>query len=217
VALLVGVVDRWVEQISNNLLDEGVMKNPIVVTRAGRKKDQWIVIDGMHRFAALKELEIPHIVVYEVDYQHADIALAGWDTLVFRPFKARHFLQSLSSMDPHDGTCYHLERVERVQDAQSAVDAREALVAVTDRHGPYYLLRMKRRATVDQCVQASRTIDMALDAQGYRPLYALMRWPSMTTSGRRPQGLSSARTIPKTKLWNGPPPANVSHARAHAT
>lgn len=160
-----GVVNRWVEHIAHNLLDEGVMKNPIIVTRVGRTHNKWIVIDGMHRFAALRQLEIPHIAVYEIDYQHADSALGGWDALVFRPFHAQTFLRKEFKHG------YRIEKVGSAKEAKAAVDTRAALIAATDRRGPFYLLTKGHHATVDQCARTSQKVDMALDAQGYRPLY----------------------------------------------
>jgi L-serine kinase (ADP) len=160
-----GVVDRWVDAIAANLLDQGLMKNPIVVTKPDRKRRR-IVIDGMHRFAALRKLEIRDVVVYEVDYADDAIRLAGWDALTFRPFRATEFIRTLAL--PKNWT---VKTVRDAASAQQAVDDRRALVAIGDRRGKFALVVPRRRATVAQCVSTSRRIDSHLDAEGYRPLY----------------------------------------------
>lgn len=162
-----GVVPRWVDQIAHGLLDEGVMKNPIVVTKAPGRAPRWVVIDGMHRFAALRKLEIPHVVVYEIEYLTDTIQLAGWDALILRPFSAQRFVaqhlrghRSLRITTTRDGAA-----------AQQAVDRREALLAVGDQRGTFYLLHSTQRASVERCVRLSQQADTALDIGGFRPLY----------------------------------------------
>ncbi len=159
-----GVVPRWVDQIAANLLNEGVMKNPMVVTtphRGGKR----IVIDGMHRFAALRKLEISHAVVYEIDYASPDVALGGWDALTLRPLRVQEFLIRLFAERG-----YQLKSSVSIAAAQQAVDQRRAVLAAYDGRR-VYTLNPKKKATVEECVVVSQQLDAALDADGYRPLY----------------------------------------------
>ncbi|MBI2344151.1 MAG: ParB N-terminal domain-containing protein [Deltaproteobacteria bacterium] len=158
-----GVVAAWVTQIASSLRDEGVMKNPIIVTKAGRAGRR-IVIDGMHRFAALRQLEIPDVAVYEIDYADDQITLGGWDVLTFRPFQARTFLAH------HFPRC-RIETTRELAVAQRTVDARTALVAARDRRQTFYLPVPPRTISVEDCVREGRRLDDALDAEGYRPVY----------------------------------------------
>ncbi|MBI4239027.1 MAG: hypothetical protein HY696_11530 [Deltaproteobacteria bacterium] len=162
-----GVVRRWVEAIMTNLLDEGVMKNPIIVSRLQGRTPRWIVVDGMHRFAALRALEIRDILTYEIDYHDPKIGLAGWDTLLLRPVQARRVVENVFGKD----RSFVVTRVDNADAARRAVVARDAILAVGDRSSRFYLLGARRRATVETCVQACARMDAALDADGFRPLY----------------------------------------------
>lgn len=162
-----GVVRKWVEAIMTNLLDEGVMKNPIIVSRLKARTPRWIVIDGMHRFAALRALQIRDILTYAIDYDDPQIGLAGWDTLLLRPVQAQRLLANVFGKD----RAFSTTRVADAETARRAVTTREALLAVGDRSGAYYLLAARRRATVETCVQTCARMDAALDADGFRPLY----------------------------------------------
>lgn len=67
-----GIIEKLVDQIASNFKNDGVMKNPIIVTlHQGRT----IVLDGMHRFAAIEQLGIPDILVFEVDYFSKEVVL----------------------------------------------------------------------------------------------------------------------------------------------
>lgn len=67
-----GVVQKWVDQIADTIQNDGIMKNPIIVTA---HEGHYVVLDGMHRFAALQQLKIPDILVFEVDYISKEIVL----------------------------------------------------------------------------------------------------------------------------------------------
>lgn len=184
-----GVVPRWVEKIAANLLSEGVMKNPIIVTRPiprdvrrtqdaarrvayARRRTQnagrYIVIDGMHRFAAFQRLEVPDIVAYEIDYDDAAITLEGWDALVLRPFTALPFLRRAATTL---GGGYRVQRVPDLAAAQALLDARRAVIAATDRGGRWHVIARRGPITVEALVRASEVIDRTLDAADYRPVY----------------------------------------------
>lgn len=67
-----GIVKKLVDQIASHFRNDGVMKNPIIVTlHQGRT----VVLDGMHRFAAVEQLGIPDILVFEVDYFSKEVVL----------------------------------------------------------------------------------------------------------------------------------------------
>lgn len=161
-----GVVDAWVGQIANNLLDAGVMKNPIIVSHL-RKGGKRVVIDGMHRFAALRRLEIPHVMVYEIDYMDPEVRLAGWDALTFRSINAHKLINELFG----DQKKFSIERTQSAVEAQNALRTRQALLAIGDRRGSFFLLCSKRAPSVDSLVKVSQKVDLSLDEKGFRPLY----------------------------------------------
>ncbi len=161
-----GVVKRWVDEIATNLQDAGVMKNPIIVTRPDRRGRR-IVIDGMHRFAALRALEIADVLVYEIDYESDEIQLSGWDAMILRSFDAKKFLHKHFT----NTRGITMTTTRKAETAAAAVNTRAALAAVGDRRGPFHLITRGHTATVDECVQCSVQIDTALDAARLRPVY----------------------------------------------
>ena len=56
-----GVVAEWTEKLKLNIDHDGIVKNPIIVTR---HQGHYIALDGMHRLTALKALGCRDIVVY---------------------------------------------------------------------------------------------------------------------------------------------------------
>lgn len=67
-----GVVPKWVDEIAGAITKDGMMKNPIIVTA---HESCYVVLDGMHRFAAIQQLRIPTILACEVDYFSQEIVL----------------------------------------------------------------------------------------------------------------------------------------------
>ncbi|MBI4125006.1 MAG: ParB N-terminal domain-containing protein [Deltaproteobacteria bacterium] len=67
-----GIIPKLLEQIAGHIKSDGVMKNPIIVTK---HKDHYVILDGMHRFAALQKLQVRDILVFAVDYQSEKVIL----------------------------------------------------------------------------------------------------------------------------------------------
>ena len=67
-----GTVQEWVDQIAATIKNDGILKNPIIVTA---HESYYVVLDGMHRFAAIEQLELPDILVCEVDYFSQGVVL----------------------------------------------------------------------------------------------------------------------------------------------
>jgi hypothetical protein len=69
-------VDRSrVQRLVRRLQSDGVLRNPPVVAAAG---SQYVVLDGITRVAALRELGIQDVVVQIVDYDRPGIELHSW-------------------------------------------------------------------------------------------------------------------------------------------
>jgi len=58
------------KQVKNDLLFRGCIKNPIVVDQKN-----YIILDGHHRVAALKQIGTNRIPAYLVDYQNKNITV----------------------------------------------------------------------------------------------------------------------------------------------
>ena len=66
---------KRVERLAQRLQSDGILKSPPVVAEAG---DQYVVLDGATRVAALRELGIRDLLVQIVDYHAPNIQLHAW-------------------------------------------------------------------------------------------------------------------------------------------
>src|SRR5207245_11653085 len=60
-------------RLSDQIRADGFQRDPIIVDR-----ENHVVLDGMHRLSALKELGARHIVGRVVDYSAPEIRLERW-------------------------------------------------------------------------------------------------------------------------------------------
>ncbi len=67
-----GIKQELVGQIASHIQNDGILKNPIVVTPY---QGCFVILDGMHRFAAIRQLNIPAILIFEVDYFSEGVVL----------------------------------------------------------------------------------------------------------------------------------------------
>lgn len=131
-----GIVQKWVGDIASNIKSDGLMRNPVVVTKHNQ---YYVVLDGMHRYAALQQMEIRDILACEVDYFSEQIILEGWDAFLFEKVGAKKLLGELFS----EKEGYSCERAKDLRHAQAQVMARQSLLAVGDRGGDILLLNKK--------------------------------------------------------------------------
>lgn len=205
-----GIVERWVDQIAFNILNEGVLKNPVIVTY---HDPYYVVLDGMHRYAAIKQLGIGDILACEVDYFSDKIILEGWDALVFQKLDAKKFLEEL--FPASEG--YKLKQSQSLEEAASQVRHRKTLLAMLDRDGDGWTLEMGNSVGVEAlCVTADR-LDRTLHERNLKTVYidnslTLKDWPTSDAASLilRPQFTKQEvieRTLNK-KLF---PPKSTRH------
>jgi len=68
------IVEEYLEELKNVIEHDGVLKNPIVVD-----ENTNIIIDGHHRFEALKKLGCSKIPAYFIDYESPMIRIETWN------------------------------------------------------------------------------------------------------------------------------------------
>lgn len=167
-----GVVQRWVDQIAHSILDHGVLKNPIIVAKAPDTANgsKWVVIDGMHRFAACQKLELRDILVCEVDYLSDKIRVEGWDAFTFKRMNAKTLLPELFP----ESKGYTITRAKDGKKLQDQVIRREIMLAACDRGDEYYVVHhdgLKDAELLEELIRATGIIDAALDHKRLKPLY----------------------------------------------
>ena len=162
-----GIIEKWVDQIAANIKDQGVMKNPVIVTK---HEPYYVVLDGMHRFAALKKLGIRDILACEVDYFSPKIILEGWDAIVFKEMKARSLLSELFPSE----NGYRYRHVSDLALAKKEVLERRSLLAVADKGGEILLLEKEgtpAECLVEELCFATDKIDRVFSERDIKVLY----------------------------------------------
>jgi len=64
-----------VRELTEEMGEEGVLKDPITATRL---RDRYLVLDGTHRCKALKALSCNYIVAQVVDYNGPKVKVGTW-------------------------------------------------------------------------------------------------------------------------------------------
>ena len=62
-----------VDRLQRTLLREGVVREPVLVARGS-----WVILNGHHRYAALRALGAQRVPVYLIDYESGPIRLHRW-------------------------------------------------------------------------------------------------------------------------------------------
>jgi hypothetical protein len=162
-----GIVQKWVDRIAYNILDHGVVKNPIIVSE---HKGHYVVIDGMHRFSAFKKMELGHVLVCETDYNSKKIVLEGWDAFTFRRIGAKNLLCELFP----EAEGYKIAECADVPEARKQLLKRKHLLVAGDKGGKFYTLdkpRIDNEHLLDELIHITEMIDAEIDARNLRVLY----------------------------------------------
>ncbi len=67
------IIEEYLTKLIRLMSKSGVFKHPIIVD-----KNSGVILDGMHRYTALKRLGYDYIVAYLVDYNHSSIQIGRW-------------------------------------------------------------------------------------------------------------------------------------------
>ncbi len=162
-----GIVEKWVDQIAANIKDQGKMKNPVIVTW---HDPYFIVLDGMHRYAAMKKMGVRDILACEVDYFSPKIILEGWDAFLFEKTDIRSFLSQLFG----EGEGYCLKPLKNLADAKKAVLERKILLAMADKNGVMLGLEkkgMNPKNLLEELCFATDRVDRTLSAKDTKVVY----------------------------------------------
>jgi hypothetical protein len=159
-----GVVADWTEKLSTNIDHDGIVKNPIIVTRY---EGHYIALDGMHRLTALKALGCRDIVVYEVDYDDPSIGLFGWDALILDACPIARFLESFAQREN-----LALEVHGDYQGAMGNIRSHRSCFAILSRENEVYEMKMgEQRTGLDLLIRALKDFEADLDRRNLRIIY----------------------------------------------
>jgi len=162
-----GIVQKWADRIAASILDHGVVKNPVI---AAKHKDKYVVIDGMHRLAAFKQLELQDLLICEIDYFSDKIVLEGWDAFTFKTLNTKEFLEELFSKK--DG--YIIEKCSNLILAREKLRKRQCLMIAGDKGSGFYTVNkpiQDQEQMLDELIRDVTKVDAEIDARNLRVLY----------------------------------------------
>jgi hypothetical protein len=67
------VIGSIVESLANEMLAEGLVRDPLMVDQV-----EYVILDGMHRFSALKHLKCRFVPSCLVDYDNSKVQVGSW-------------------------------------------------------------------------------------------------------------------------------------------
>jgi len=132
------IIPTALEQLKQEILSQQVIKHPILVD-----SKTLVVLDGMHRVAALRGLGYNLIPVCLVDYQNPAIELFAWYRKLEGPTPSSEFIQTLKKVANFNLTHLHLKRALKNVNNRKAI---AALASSTSSH----ILKSKSAASIKQ-------------------------------------------------------------------
>ena len=74
--------DQRTPPLAKRLEQEGILKNPPIVTQLDGNNPRFVVLDGANRTTALQSLGYQHVLVQVVDYRQPQVILTTWNHVV---------------------------------------------------------------------------------------------------------------------------------------
>ena len=170
------IIPEKEQELVERITHDGVWIHPIIVDRKSL-----VVLDGMHRVAAAKEIGYRYIPVCLVDYDDPNIRIGCW----YRMFK------SLSEAEEAEGVLEELGLTpvgEPYNEARRLVEGREAVTAVFSES--WCLAAGGSARDVRERYEIIKQIELRLQANGHHMGYSTDRdAPSRVASGEYSAGL----------------------------
>ena len=159
-----GVVAEWIQKLSSHIDYDGIVKNPIIVTRF---QGRYIALDGMHRVSALKALGCRDIVVYEVEYDDPSISLYGWDAIIL---DACPVAEVVSTFAQREGL--QMSRHRDFPQAVENIHGHRSCFGLLSRDGDVYELCLSPESrNLDALILALKRFEEDLDRRKLRLVY----------------------------------------------
>lgn len=69
--------------LEERIVSDGFLKNPVIAARISRNTPRYLLLDGVHRVTALKNLGVSDVVAQVVDYSDDDVKVEAWCHLIY--------------------------------------------------------------------------------------------------------------------------------------
>jgi hypothetical protein len=148
------------EQLIQELFTAQILKHPIIVDA-----DTSVVLDGMHRVAALKSLECKIAPVCLVNYQNPSIKLLAW----YREFEGKYPFQSFLERVSSEGHLGELKS-SSVQ-AHKMVNTRDVMAALAYGETAFALIP-QASLTIKEIYEKIALIESVGQKIGYNVIYS---------------------------------------------
>jgi hypothetical protein len=137
--------DQRTAPLAKRLAEEGLLKNPPVVTPLGDDDPRYVVLDGANRVTALHLLDYPHILAQVVVYEQPHVILTTWHHVI-ECVDPKSLTAELSALEDID-----LILTDRLR-ARAGLARRDYLMYVIRADGEVFAARTKipKRAVHEQ-------------------------------------------------------------------
>jgi hypothetical protein len=147
-------------QLKKELHDEGILKHPIIVDT-----ETYVVLDGMHRVAALKSLNCKIAPVCLVDYQNPAIELYAW----YREFEDSVSIEDFLNQVSFEEELSHSQTSS--MEAPKVVEKRDAMAALAQGKTAF-LLTHSPSITIKEVYDKIAAIEAIAQRMGYEVIYS---------------------------------------------
>jgi hypothetical protein len=170
------IIPEKEQELVERITHDGIWIHPIIVDRKSL-----VVLDGMHRVAAAKEIGYRYIPACLVDYDNPDIRIGCWYRMFKNLIEAEEVKRALDELG--------LTPVKKPYDeAQRLVEGREAVTAVFS--ASWCLTAAGSASDIKERYDVIKQIEMCLQANGHHMGYSTDRdAPSRVASGEYSAGL----------------------------
>jgi hypothetical protein len=150
------IIPELLDELTRDIKQSGVVKDPVVVDERTR-----VVLDGMHRVAALREMGCAYLPICGVDYQNPSIKIGCWYRVV-KGKNGEKFRGILRLLGLESQSC-------PPQEAQKALARRKALTAFLTPQ-ECILVKSKKMGILELYTWIKR-IERALRKEGFKLRY----------------------------------------------
>jgi hypothetical protein len=169
------IIPEKMQELVEKIPHDGVWIHPIIVD-----SDSLVVLDGMHRVAAAKEIGYKFIPVCLVDYNNPNILVGCW----YRMFKSLGAKEAEEALEEAGLT----STKKAYDEAQRLVEKREAVTAMFS--GSWCIAAFGNAQGIKERYDSIKRIENALQAKGHYMGYSTDRdAPTRVASGEYSAGL----------------------------
>jgi len=185
-------ISERVAELRNEFVHDGIVKDPVMVDDAS-----YVVLDGMHRVVALRELGCLRLPVCAVDYLNTSIKVGTWYRTIPEQFSIDEYQEALSSLNI-ELRQFSFDSNKLLEDAPLAIvfSSRECFELRNDKLETYEILRRAEEQILQFCPTIRfETERDALDKLMNGQVHAIMTLPRIEKAEVCRAGLA-ARPFP---------------------